>query len=750
MRIAPLALAPLLLATGLAAGESLGTVERVAGDRLWIRFADAPPRLGQVLHLAGAPRIERHPLTGQVIIERPQTGAKAQVTAVGAVVEARIFWRGGPDIAVGFDAVPAGDEAAPNGAPGPIAALAPVVVAGGAAAEIRLPLADPDGDATAWRWALQGPAGRVGRLDSTTSRAPAVRWFPPATGGAAVLVMHGRDALGQSWSGTVALSATPAAAPNPGLGQRLGGPAEPAFSRMVRRADGQFAGIDPQGRIHLQDAGWSGAQPVTAAVRRPVALAVRGDAWAAVDGDARQFVLLAADGTARAAVEGLVQPTDATGTLDGWAVVDARLGGIAVLDPDGRWRCLLGRATGPDAFKELTRVTALPDGAILALDPAERRIHRWDRWLRPLPAWSIPADAGTPVDLDAAGTGVLVLADDGRLTLIDGQGKAAGSGLGDPSPFGVARPGPAGALVVDGDVAYVCWPESGLVVRAGAPGAATGVRGAGLRLAGVTTIDGAATTWTIDADTRTALATDAEGWVIARRPLPDSLGSAIAAAVANDGSSLHLLDGSTGMLSSGKQQVVRVGLPATGTYGGRGSGPGQFADARAIAIDAAGRTYVLDEDAYRISVFSPQGDFRFSVGAYGKTTTTLREPTLIAVSPAGDRLYVFDADERQVKRFDLDHQAGNGAVGLHLGGKGDGPLQFRAPIAMAVDRRGALLVADGDRADIQAIDASGSAARFLWARRAAELGLTDITAAACSPDGHILAGDGVQSVWVRW
>jgi hypothetical protein len=750
MRIAHLASLTLAVAAMLPAGESLGTVERVDGDRLWIRFADAPPRLGQVLTLAGSPRIERHPLTGQVIIERPRTGAKAQVTAVGPVVEARIFWRGGPAVEPGFDAVPAGAEAAPNGAPGPTAPLVPVAVAGGAPAEIRLPLADPDGDATAWRWALQGPAGRLGRLEAGTGRTPLVRWFPPATGGAAVLAVQGRDALGQTWSGTVALSATPSAAPNPGIGQRLGGPAEPAFSRLVRRADGRFAGIDPSGRIHLQDAGWSGAQPVATTLRRTLALAVRGDTWAAVDADARQFVILAADGSARAAVEGLVQPTDATGTLDGWAVADARLGGVVVVDPDGRWRCLLGRASGPDAFRELTRVTALPDGSLLALDPAERRIHRWDRWLRPQPAWSIPADAGAPVDIDAAGTGALVLAEDGRLTLIDAQGRPAGSGLGDPAPFGIARPGKAGDLLVDGDIAYVCWPEAGLVVRAGAPGAATGVRGASLRIAGVTAIDGAATAWTVDADTRTVLATDAEGWVVARRPVPEGLGSAIAAAVTGDGTGLHLLDGSTGMLSSGNQQVVRMGLPAAGTYGGRGSGPGQFADARSIAIDDAGRTYVLDEDAYRISVFSAQGVFRFSVGAYGKTTTTLREPALIAVAPAGDRLYVYDADGRQVKRFDLDHQAGTGAIGLHLGGKGDGPLQFRAPIAMAVDRRGALIVADGDRADIQAIDATGASARFLWARRATELGLRGVASAACSPDGHVLVGDGAQSVWLRW
>jgi hypothetical protein len=742
MRLTAIVLAT---ATSLAAGDPLGTVERIDGNRVWVRFITQAPSLGRVLAIAGAPQIERHPLTGQVIIERPTICAKAQVTAVGAVTEATVFWKSDTALRPGFDAIILAGEQAPNGAPGPSATLAPITGAAGTAVEVRPPLADPDQDITTWKWSLSGAPGAIGRLEWSTSREPMVRWLPPAVGGTATLNIHGRDVLGQSWTGSLPLSAGPANAPNPVLGQRLGEGPEPALTQLIRRADGKFAGISGES-IMVHDVGWTGAIPVSVQTRRPTALAVRNSEWAVLDASSRQFVILSSDGAVKSQVEKLVAPSDATGTLDGWAIVDTGLGGIVVVEADGQWRCLLGRSEGS---KGPTRVVGAPDGSIAALDPHSRQILRWDRWLHPLPTWFIPSDAGNTVDIEAMGSQVLVLADDGRLTLLDDKGRAAGSGIGDPTALGITPTGKASDLLVDGDTAYVCWPTDGFIVRAGAPGPATGVRGASLRVAPFQAIDGSGSTWLMIPDQKKILTVDPEGWVVGRRPMPEGVSSPVDFAVSASGGELYVLDVSGGLFGGGKQQVVRAGQSTT-VMGSLGSGAGQFQDARSICVDESGRTYVLDVDEYRVSVFNSQGSYVFAIGAYGKTQSALKSPLRIAISPSGDRLYVYDSDERQVKRFDLDHNAGTGTFGAFFGGKGDGPLQLRDPVGMWVDRRGHLLIVDGDRDDVQAVDFTGPAARLLWTRRIQDLGLLDIIGASCSPDGHLLIRDARKAVWLRW
>ena len=74
---------PLLSAVLTAAELPLGVVEKVEAQQVLVRF-DANVHLlpGSMLALYGAGRVEKHPLTKEVIIEARKLQAKAQILAV--------------------------------------------------------------------------------------------------------------------------------------------------------------------------------------------------------------------------------------------------------------------------------------------------------------------------------------------------------------------------------------------------------------------------------------------------------------------------------------------------------------------------------------------------------------------------------------------------------------------------------------------------------------------------------------------
>jgi DNA-binding beta-propeller fold protein YncE len=281
----------------------------------------------------------------------------------------------------------------------------------------------------------------------------------------------------------------------------------------------------------------------------------------------------------------------------------------------------------------------------------------------------------------------------------------------------------------------------------------SGVAGASLWTQTRYALDGQGRFIALDADTGLLSVFDQDGFLLGRVGGLVRGGGVIARAgamaVAPDGQSAVVLDTS-------EMHVVRFDLTDTKAkplvFAQSGKNQGQFQAPIAVAMDAAGRSYVLDAKQHRVQVFDAAGAFLFSFGRYerGKQPDELSEPTHVAVSPAGDAAYVYDYDTYELKKFALDQAKKEGVHVNNTGGKGDGPAQFRSVVGLAADRLGLLYVLDDSRDDLQVIDFRGSNAVAGLTRKVVDLGIKGGTHLGVSPEGRfVVAYDGALAGW-RW
>lgn len=746
----------LALAAGASAAQApLGLVERVDGTDLTLAF-EADPHLlpGTLLAIYAPGSVERHPLTGEVMIQHQVLVAKAQALEAGADarhLHARVLWvTSGAVPATGDDCIALAGEAAPNSPPVLTAALPAFTAPGGCAVAITLPIADPDGDVVSYRFTLIGSAATSGRLDASTHLLPQVVWTAPASPGSAALEVQATDAPGHTLRVRVPLTSAPPDLHHRDLGRfcRWGGDAEPAIARCARLEDGSWLALATDGaRLVRLDPGWQQSATLGGDRNLPsaTALAVHGMAvWLA---GSRSLALLAPSGQVARTFSGLDKPSDIAITPEGVvAVADQAGGGVALFEPDGRFRARLGRpGDGGEDFGAITRLAIAPSGELLVLDAGHHCIHRFDRFQRRLTDWTVPVPEEV-VDLAVHPRGVLLLGASGAMTVLDERGQAHGTLPSLGSTHLVDDPGSAAQVLVDASgMILVTYPERGLVARYSAQGPCTGVRGAAVRERPWWAADARGGLVALDGDGHTDFY-DAEGWLVARR---DGITAkhCQGLAVAADGSWVELLDRRA-------HAVVRISGPEhtepTLRFGQEGKNPGQFDDPAAIAVDDAGRTYVLDKGLYRVSVFDPSGAFLFAFGSYGRGAAELKEPLLLAVEPGGENAYVYDDSHEEIKKFALDFHANSASHRATAGGHGDGPGQLRSPLAVVCDRLGLLYLVDHSREDLQVLDFHGSSPVVLWARRFSDLGVRGVATATASVDGAVyLAGDG-QVTGLRW
>jgi DNA-binding beta-propeller fold protein YncE len=116
-------------------------------------------------------------------------------------------------------------------------------------------------------------------------------------------------------------------------------------------------------------------------------------------------------------------------------------------------------------------------------------------------------------------------------------------------------------------------------------------------------------------------------------------------------------------------------------WGKRGKGEGEFHLPHAICLDSKGRVYVGDRENNRIQVFDADGRFLAQWKDGGAP---------FGLFLAGDeKLFVADGRAGRVTILDLEGKA----LG-RVGSKGTGPGQFELPHMLAVDKAGALYVAE--------------------------------------------------------
>ncbi|HAT09771.1 MAG TPA: hypothetical protein DCS97_04105 [Planctomycetes bacterium] len=752
---------PLLLSAAVGAAElPFGLVEKVEKDAVQVRF-DAAARVafGQMVALFGPGSVTKHPLTGKVVTERRKLRAKGQVVAVAdGLTRLRILWREAEAVPeAGWDAVPLPGESAPNAPPALTSSPAAVNAAAGATIAIKLPVIDPDGDVLSFTWELVGAAGRCGRLDARATALPEVTWIAPGTApeGGIALKMTVRDPLGQELSASLALAVQGADDPRRPRKQfaALGAGQDPAWNQLERCDDGSWIGIDDGGRVLRCGPGWQ--QPVVVnfaeAIRRPVAVAARGREIYVLDSDKLAVHVLTEAGQPRRVLGGLSQPSDLAVATDGSVfVADQRAGGVMVFDAGGRFRARAGRV-GDDGFAQVGRVCATADGGVCALDGQSRRVHRFDRDLRRLDTWTVTGDPNlAAVDLTSHPRGLLVLLADGTVQLYGAKGTIIETWK-PASAAGLAEDlGTATALACEPGGEVVVLYANGFAARQAGDGRVLGMRGPSLqRTTTAWAADGLGRLIGLDVDYGLITVYDAEGWrtnrLGGRAKTGGPFGEAGAMAVSPDGAALAVLD-------VDKDTVVRFDgrdwRKAPLQFGGNGSNNGQFKAPIAVAMDEAGRTYVLDEDLYRVSVFDAAGQFLFVFGERGTAPHQFDEPLLVAVSAGGDVAYVFDEDRYEVKKFALDHQARSAKHIATSGGKGSEPGRFRSAVAMRTDRQGLLHILDTSRADWQVLDFRGQSLLPLAARPLAEI-LRGAETLAVSPDGTAWLGGAGALVGLR-
>jgi DNA-binding beta-propeller fold protein YncE len=759
--------------SAIAAETPSGLVEQVipdaAGATVVLHFdAQAASHLlpGEMLALYAPGVVEKHPLTGQIIVARPVLAAKAQLTEVIGRLAGRVRWTAtGAKILPGMDAIPLPAENAPNAPPALTAAPARSQVAAGSIGAVQVPVADQDKDPLAGLWTLEGPKGRQGRLLARTTGGIANHWLAPLAGdgeiGSAEITAVARisDPLGQEVTVRIPLVA---AAPGSVSGRTLvplatwGVGQDPTLVRLARDASGSWWGLGDNGQPYRIAPGWLTAEGLALAQdqlpKRAVGLAIRGDELHILDAQRSEITVIGTDSTVRRHYGRFDKPTALALAPNGTAfVADQAAGGIEIMEPDGSYRGRLGRS-GPGAadWQGLVAVACDRAGDLFALDQVRHTVTHYDRFQRRVEEWAVPADPkDPPVDLAVhPQRGVLVLFATGRLIAVSAAGATE---VARPLLTAGIDPGSARAIAIDqrGEV-ITCHSERGGLVRYDSDLHCTGVRAERAHDQTLWAADGSGTSYGLDQDTGLVTVWDGEGWAVNRLDAEAKggglFGSTLALTVDPTGSHLWVVD-------SKKHGLHRLELGSTtlsGFIGSEGSNNGQFDEPVAVASDEAGRIYVIDAGQYRVQVLDANGGFLFSFGTRGKGAAEFHDPERIAVAPAGDACYVYDSWSNEIKKFTLDQRLKSAKHVTNGGGKGSNPGQLRKVVGLGCDRRGLLYVLDASRDDLQVFDFRGDSCVTLSGTALATLGTSKATALAVTPDGQVgLHGNG-RATWFTW
>ena len=132
-------------------------------------------------------------------------------------------------------------------------------------------------------------------------------------------------------------------------------------------------------------------------------------------------------------------------------------------------------------------------------------------------------------------------------------------------------------------------------------------------------------------------------------------------------------------------QILNENLTFSSSFGGSGSGDGQFNYPWDVAFDSTGSVYVADSCNHRIQVFTPEGRFLREFGRKGSGEGELNYPSSVSID-SEDRVHVTDKNNHRVSIFNY-----RGKFVKSFRAKG---LDFSEPGGIAVDTRGLVYVSD--------------------------------------------------------
>ena len=169
-------------------------------------------------------------------------------------------------------------------------------------------------------------------------------------------------------------------------------------------------------------------------------------------------------------------------------------------------------------------------------------------------------------------------------------------------------------------------------------------------------------------------------------------------------------EGSVFVVDSGNDRVEQFNNVGEyqGQFGSKGSTSGKLESPTGIAANpSTGNLYVADTYNYRVQEFSPAGRFLTEWGTWG-ASHAFNYPDGIAINATG-KIYVSDQEADKITSW-TPPEAGTAKVTFasQFGSGGSGNGQFNTPIASAIDGAGNIWITDWGNNRVQKFSPSGS------------------------------------------
>jgi DNA-binding beta-propeller fold protein YncE len=198
--------------------------------------------------------------------------------------------------------------------------------------------------------------------------------------------------------------------------------------------------------------------------------------------------------------------------------------------------------------------------------------------------------------------------------------------------------------------------------------------------------------------------------------------------------------GNVFVADTGADRIVKFdpsGAPVK-SWGGRGTGAGEFAGPVGLAVDASDHVFVADDGNHRIQEFDDAGHFIREWGSLGSAPGRFTDPWAVATNGAGD-VYVGDLSNRRVQEFDPT------GTFIRKWGSGD-PENPLNPMGLAVGPSGNVYVADFSNSRIAEFSASGHFIRQWGSFGAGPGEFNGPNGVAAAPSGNVYVLDATNDV----
>ena len=160
---------------------------------------------------------------------------------------------------------------------------------------------------------------------------------------------------------------------------------------------------------------------------------------------------------------------------------------------------------------------------------------------------------------------------------------------------------------------------------------------------------------------------------------------------------------------------------------------------RAIAFDAEGNFYVVDDSDIKTKKFDSEGNFESTWGDSGREFRILKDPSGIAVDSQGN-IYITDAKSSSVFKFGK-----TGKLVQKWGKEGTGQGELNAPSGIAIDGNDDIYVTDSGNHRIVKYSSQGSPKKTWGKQGAGQAEFTFPSGVAVDQNNEIIVLDRIQA-----